>query len=426
MMMNFGKASSRSLMSMGLGGRAFGSGALKPSVQVRCFGSAGEHRPAASESLFNPTPEHAQLRALVADFAKNQVAPQAIEHDTKGTLNVPLLKELGKLGLLGLTVPDKDGGAGMDSVAAVIVHHELSKYDPGFCLAYLAHSMLFVNNFYHCSNEEQRKRFLAPTISGEIIAGMGMTEPGGGTDVLGMKTTATRVGDEYILKGTKTYITNGVEGTVFLVYAKVDGKVTAFLVEKGTPGFTASNHIDKCGMRGSTMAELNFEEVRIPAKNRLGAEGQGVVHMMRNLELERVTLAAMSVGIAERSVEIMLDYSNTRKAFGAPIHSFGQIQRYIADGYAMTEAAKALTYNVARDVSPTTQNRIGTDAAKLFAAPVGKIVADYAIQVLGGAGYCKEYNVERLWRDAKLLEIGGGTLEAHQKNLTKDLIKKYT
>jgi isovaleryl-CoA dehydrogenase len=236
-----------------------------------------------------------------------------------------------------------------------------------------------------------------------------------------MKTTARRDGDRWILNGTKTYITNGVEGHCFLVYAKVDGKITAFVVDRTCPGFSSSHHIDKLGMRGSTMAELIFDECVIPASNLLGEIGGGLTHMMRNLEIERLTLAAMSVGIAERCVEIMVSYANERQTFGKPIAEYGQIQRYIADGYAMTEAAKALTYNVARDVTPGNRARIGSDAAKLFAAPVGKQCADWAMQVMGGAGYCREYPVERLWRDAKLLEIGGGTLEAHQKNLTKDL-----
>lgn len=375
--------------------------------------------------LFNPTEEHRMLRELVAEFTRNEVEAQAAEHDAKGVLNVPLFRKLGELGLLGLTVPAEDGGAGMDAVGAVIVHHEISKSDPGFCLAYLAHAMLFVNNFYWCSDAAQRARVLPKVISGEWIAGMGMTEPGAGTDVLGMTTTAVRDGDQYVLNGTKTYITNGCEGFCFLVYAKVDGRVTSFLVDRDCPGFTTSQHIDKLGMRGSTMAELVMDDCRIPASYLLGKEGQGLTHMMRNLEIERLTLAAMSVGIADRCVEIMIRHAQERRTFGKPILEYGQIQRYLADGYAMTEAAKSLTYNVARHIGPDQRNRIGTDAAKLFAAPVGKQVADYAMQVMGGAGYCREYPVERLWRDAKLLEIGGGTLEAHQKNLSKDLARLH-
>ncbi len=377
------------------------------------------HHPA--DDLFNPTEEHRMLRQMVAEFARREVEPQAAEFDHKGALNVPLFRRLGELGLLGITVPDADGGAGMDTSAAVLVHHELAKYDPGFTLAYLAHAMLFVNNFYHCSNAEQKARYLPQVLSGEWVAGMGMTEPGAGTDVLAMTTSAVQRGDEYVMTGTKTYITNGCEGHCFLVYAKVDGQVTAFVVDRDCPGFSSSHHIDKLGMRGSTMSELIFEECRVPARNLLGAVGSGLTHMMRNLEIERVTLAAMSVGIAERCVEIMVHHAQERQAFRTPINRFGQIQRYIGDGYAMTEAAKCLVYNVARTIGPDIRNRIGSDAAKLFAAPVGKTVADYAMQVMGGSGYCKEYPVERLWRDAKLLEIGGGTIEAHQKNLTKDL-----
>jgi isovaleryl-CoA dehydrogenase len=378
---------------------------------------------ATADSLFNPTDEHKLLRQTVADFAKKEVEPQAAEYDELGHLNKALFRRAGELGLLGITVPESAGGAGMDTVAACIVHEELSKYDPGFCLAYLAHSMLFVNNFYQCASEEQLERYLPRTITGEWIAGLGMTEPGAGTDVLGMSTTAVRDGDDWVLNGSKTYITNGVEAYCFIVYAKVDGRITAFVVDRDCPGFSSSNHIDKLGMRGSTMAELSFDDCRVPGANLLGEVGGGIVHMMRNLEIERLTLAAMSVGIAERCVEIMVSHAAERKAFGEPLNRFGQIQRYIGDGYAMTAAARALTYNVARDVTPDRNARIGSDAAKLFAAPVGKQVADWAMQVMGGAGYCREYPVERLWRDAKLLEIGGGTLEAHQKNLTKDLTK---
>ncbi|MCB9704024.1 MAG: acyl-CoA dehydrogenase family protein [Myxococcales bacterium] len=377
----------------------------------------------SSDLLFNPSEDHRMLRQMVADFARREVEPQAAEHDEKGALNVALFRRLGELGLLGITIPEEDGGAGLDAVAAVIVHHELSKYDPGFCLAYLAHSMLFVNNFYHCSNEEQRGRYLEKVLSGEWVAGMGMTEPGAGTDVMAMTSNARRDGDNYILNGTKTYITNGCEGHCFLVYVKVEGRISAFIVDRDCPGFSTSNHIDKLGMRGSTMAELIFEECVVPAQNLLGEEGSGLTHMMRNLEIERLTLAAMSVGIAERCVEIMVKYAQDRRAFGSSLNRFGQIQRYIGDGYGMTEAAKCLVYNVARDIGPEQRNRIGSDAAKLFAAPVGKAVADYAMQVMGGAGYCREFPVERLWRDAKLLEIGGGTLEAHQKNITKDLTR---
>ncbi len=375
------------------------------------------------DALFNPTEEHAALRAMVAEFTANEVEPQAAKHDELGVLNVPLFRKLGELGLLGITVPEADGGAGMDAVASVIVHHELSKSDPGFCLAYLAHSLLFVNNLLHGASEAQKAHYLPRTLTGEWIGGMGMTEPGAGTDVLAMTTTAVDTGDHWVLNGTKTYITNGCEGYCFLVYAKVDGKITQFLVDRDCPGFSTSQHIDKLGMRGSTMSELIFDDCKVPRANVVGDIGGGLVAMMRNLEIERLALAAMSVGIADRCVDIMVRHGQERRAFGQPLNRFGQIQRYVGEGYAMTEAAKCFVYNTAREVNADNRARVNSDAVKLFAAPVGKIVADYAMQVMGGSGYCREYPVERLWRDAKLLEIGGGTLEAHQKNISKDLAK---
>ena len=373
--------------------------------------------------LFNPTDEHRMLREMVASFTLDEVEPQADRQDREQVLNRPLFERLGDLGLLGITVPAEDGGAGMDAVAAVIAHHELSKSDPGFCLAYLAHSMLFVNNFYHCSSPAQRAKYLPKVMSGEWIGGMGMTEPGYGTDVLGMTTTAVDHGSHYVMNGTKTYITNGPEGFCFLVYAKVEGKLTSFLVDRTCPGFTTSGAIHKMGMRASTMSELVFDQCEVPKENVLGGVGNGLIHMMRNLEIERLALAAMSLGIADRCMDIMVKHAAQRIAFGHSINRFGQIQRYIGEGYAKTEAARCLIYQVARTVGPGSRARLGSDAAKLFAAPVGKEVADAAMQVMGGSGYCTEYPVERLFRDAKLLEIGGGTLESHQKNITKDLTK---
>jgi len=373
--------------------------------------------------LSNPTEEHLLLRHMVRDLVRDVVEPQAEEHDRSGKLNVDLMRRCGELGLLGITVPSEYGGAGMDAVGAVLVHHELSKSDPGFCLAYLAHAILFVNNFFYASNDEQRAKYLPKVLTGEWIGAMGMTEPSSGTDVLGMRSFARRDGDRYVLKGRKALITNAPEAHVFIVYALVDGKVTSFVIERGFPGFSTDEKTPKMGMRASTMSELIFDDCVVPAANVLGREGGGIQNMMRNLEIERLTLAAMSLGIADRCMEIMTRYAAERVSFGKPIAEHGQIQRYIAESFAKTEAARALIYTVARDVRHDRRNRLGTDAAKLFAAPVGKEVADNAMQVLGGWGYCTEYKVERFLRDAKLLEIGGGTLESHQKNITKELVR---
>ena len=373
--------------------------------------------------LENPTEEHRLLRNTLRDFVRQVVEPQADEHDRSGVMNKALLKRVGDLGLLGVTIPADDGGAGMDAVAAALVHHELSKSDPGFALAYLAHAMLFVNNFYWASNADQRERYLHKVLSGEWVGGMGMTEPGTGTDVLAMKTTARRVDGGYVLRGHKALITNAPDGDVFIVYARLDDQVTTFVVERGFKGFSTPDKTRKMGMRASMLGELVFDDCFVPSANLLGHEGKGVGNMMRNLEIERLTLAAMSLGIADRCLEVMVKYAVERQSFGKPLVEHGQIQRYIAESYAKTEAARALVYTVARKVSPDTRNRLGTDASKLFAAPVGTEVADAAMQVLGGWGYCDEYKIERFYRDAKLLEIGGGTLESHQKNITKELAR---
>ncbi|MFO0553615.1 MAG: acyl-CoA dehydrogenase family protein [Polyangiaceae bacterium] len=371
----------------------------------------------------NPTEEHRMLRGMCRDFARTVLEPQAEAQDRKGCLDVALMRKVGELGLHGITIPSSDGGAGLDAVAAVIVHHEFAKSDPGFTLAYLAHAMLFVNNFYYAGNASQRAKYLPKVLSGEHIGAMGMTEPGAGTDVLGMKTVARLDGDHFVLKGQKSLITNAPEADVFIVYAKVDGRVTSFIVERDFPGLSTPSKFHKMGMRASSLGEIVLDDVRVPAENVLGTVGGGITNMMRNLEIERLTLAAMSLGIADRCLEIMTRYAADRQSFGKSIAEHGQIQRYIGDSYAMTEATRALVYSVARNVRSDVQNRLGTDAAKLFAAPVAKHVADNAMQVLGGWGYCDEYKVERFLRDAKLMEIGGGTIESHQKNITKDLVR---
>jgi isovaleryl-CoA dehydrogenase len=367
--------------------------------------------------------EHELIRQTVRQFAQTRVEPQAMAHDESATFNVALLKEIGNLGLLGITVPEEDGGAGLDATAACIVHEELAYADPGFTLGYLAHALLFVNNFYWAGSPAQHKRYLPKALTGEHVGAMGMTEPAVGTDVLGMQTTARREGDFYVLDGRKTFITNGPECEVALVYAKLENRITTFIVERSFAGFSTSPKIPKVGMRASTMSELIFDNCRVPVENLVGTEGGGITNMMRNLEIERLGLAAMSLGIARRCLDAMVQYAQDRRTFGKPLHEHGQIQRYIGESFAKIEAMRALIYNVAATTGPHQRNRLGTDAAKLFASTAAKEVADASIQVLGGYGYCTEYRVEQFWRDAKLIEIGGGTLEAHQKNITRDLIR---
>jgi isovaleryl-CoA dehydrogenase len=381
--------------------------------------------------IFAPTPEHALFRQTLEEFVEREVEPQAAEHDRSESFNHALFKRAGELGLLGVTISEEYGGAGFDATAAVQLYEVLSSSDPGFALALLAHSVLFAQNVNVNGNEQQKKHVLPRAVSGEWIGGLCMTEPEVGTDLLAMKTRARRDGDAYVLDGCKTFITNGgiderTVGDAFVVYAASgERSISAFLVEKGMQGFSLGQKWgDKLGMRASFTAELVFDGVRVPAANRIGEEGQGLLAMMRNLEIERLTLAAQALGIAQRCLQVMSDYANQRQAFGRPLRDFGQIQRYIAESFAEWKSARSFVYDTARrlDLGASGQ-RVDADAAKLFAAQVGKRAADAAIQVLGGNGYMGENVVERLWRDAKLLEIGGGTLEAHHKNLTKDLCR---
>ncbi len=386
--------------------------------------------------LYNPTSEHLMLRQMIRSFTQEQVEPQASLYDRKEEFNLPLFKKLGELGLLGITADPEFGGSGMDALSAVIVHEELSWSDPGFCLAYLAHSMLLVNNFSINASTEQKQKWLPKMCDGSWVGAMAMSEPQVGTDVLGMKTNATLTPEGYQLNGQKMWITNGTQdekGTpadVMLVYAitgetKGRPQISTFLVEKGRPGYRVGQKIkDKSGMRASNTAEIVFDNCVVPETHLIGHLGDSLNHMMRNLEIERLTLAAMSLGIAKRSLQIMNRYASEREAFGKPLKEFGQIQKYIADSYAEYAACRTYVYDTARKLDLNKQGqRVDSDGVKLIATTMAKKVADNAIQVLGGYGYVGEYHVERLWRDSKLLEIGGGTLEAHHKNITRDLSK---
>eukprot|EP01083_Nonionella_stella_P049753 132521_1 len=390
-----------------------------------------------NSNIFAPTSDHVDLREMVRKWVSENLEPQANEFNREERFNMELFKQCGELGLLGITVSPDYGGSGMDAVAAVLVHEEMSYVDPGFCLSYLAHSMLFANNLMQNGSDEQRAAYLPGACDGSAIGGMCMSEPGSGSDVFGMSTEARRgTGGSWELSGNKMWITNGVvahekPGDLFLVYARTGSSgdptkdISQFLVEKSFKGFSLGSHIrGKCGMRASGTAELVFDACVVPAANLVGAEGGAHMCMMRNLEIERLRLAVMSLGIAKRCIDTMNSYASDRKAFGKPIRKFGQIQRFISQSYAEYMAARCYVYNTAlhTDVSKA-GHRLDSDGAKLLAGEMGKNVADRAIQVLGGNGYIEEYVVERLWRDAKLLEIGGGTNEALQANMTRDLEK---
>ena len=388
--------------------------------------------------IANPSEEHMMVREMVRDWTKEYVEPQAFEHDKHERFNIELLRSMGELGLLGISAQEEYGGAGLDATACAIVHEELSASDPGFALAYLAHSMLFVNNLAYNGTDEQKSRILPKVCSGEWIGAMAMSEPDAGTDVLGLSTTAVQRDDgTWCINGRKMWITNGClddQGTpadVVWVYAKTGtddrGRVqmSTFLVEAGMPGYSVGQKIyDKTGMRASNTAELVFDDCIVPAENIVGAPGESLIHMMGNLELERLTLAAMALGIARRSLEEMNKYATERSAFKTQIRDFGQMQRYIGESWAKYRAMRAYVYDTANSLTiGTAGQRLDSDGVKLFTTTAAKEIADAAMQVMGGYGYVAEYHVERLWRDSKLLEIGGGTLESHQKNITRDLFK---
>jgi isovaleryl-CoA dehydrogenase len=400
-----------------------------------------------------------------------QVEPQANQFNAKEEFNHGLFRKLGDLGLLGLTVDDEYGGVGsgfaapteekqqqQDSgsnkddndgdatttsatsgraTAVVIAHEELASSDPALCLSYLAHSLLLVNNLHANASHEQKLKFLPALVSGQLIGGMGMSEPGAGTDVLGMKTSAAYDAsrDAWILTGSKMWITNGCltdptqPGDVFLVYARTGPQrtdLTSFVVERSMDGFAVGQKVTgKLGMRASPTAELVFDQVKIPAATHvIGSAHGATICMMRNLEIERLGLAAMGLGIARRCLNEMKSYALQRRAFGTDLYKFGQVQRLIAESYARYVAGRSYVYAVASNLDLNRPgNGLDADGTKLFCAKMAKDVADNAIQVLGGNGYTEEYKVERLWRDAKLLEIGGGTNESHHKNMVRDLRK---
>ncbi|NBO39004.1 isovaleryl-CoA dehydrogenase [bacterium] len=371
--------------------------------------------------------EMKELTQSVRAFAAKELAPHADELDREERLAPGIFKKLGDLGILGITIPEEFGGAHLGAKAMVSVMEELSYAEPGTCLSYLAHSLLFVHNLAQNGSKEQCDRYLPGCVTGELVAGMAMTEPGAGSDAVGMATRAVREGDHYVINGTKMFITNGPIGDVFLVYARTgEGRqdLTTFIVESGFPGFTVSKKLSKMGMRSSPTGELIFRNCRVPVQNRVGEEGSTVKHMMKNLDIERVGLAAMSLGIARACLDHSLKYAQERSQFGEPIVNFQSVSEKISNMYIGYRAARALVYEAAQVVDEGRRANQEAAAAKVFASEMATKVALDAIQVLGGYGYIREFPVERLMRDAKLLEIGGGTSEILRSVIIKEFVRK--
>lgn len=362
--------------------------------------------------------EHRMLQQTVRQFAKDDLAPKIEKLDHEEGFNREAFHKMGKLGLLGITVSEEDGGAGLDAIAATLAMEELGAVDASTTLSYLAHSILCVNQIGANASVEQKRQYLPKLISGEWIGGMGMSEPEAGSDALGMKTKATLQGTHYLVNGTKTWITNGPNGDVFYCYAKTGAskkEVSTFIIQRGMNGFTTGKKFSKMGMRASPTGELVFDNCSVPVSQRVGEEGASIKMMMKNLDLERITIAGISLGIARSSIEVATQYAKERKAFGKPIGAFQQIQERLTEAAAWYEACRSLTYQSAKmwdmGLLKGRESSMMAAKAKLQSAQMATQVALDAIQILGGYGYTREFPVERYMRDAKLMEIGAGTNE---------------
>ena len=372
----------------------------------------------------HPKDEYAEIVDVVRSFARRELAQLADELDEREEPLPGIWSRLAGLDLLGVTVPETYGGAGLGAVAAAAVTEELAYADPGTALSYLAHTILFVHNVATNAQEDIKRRYLPRCIAGELVAGLAMTEPGIGSDAGGITTKAVRVGDDYLLDGRKMFITNGPVGDVFLVYTRTaERQLSIFVVEKGFPGFERGRKLRKMGMRSSPTGELVLEGCRVPARNLIGKEGSGLVPMMRNLDIERVCLAAISLGISRACLDHALRYARERQQFGRPIIDFQAVGHKVADMYIQHRAASGLVYEAAQAIDAGERARPLAAAAKVLASEAATRAAMDAIQVLGGYGYIREFPVERLARDAKLLEIGGGTSEI-LRNLVVDELQR--
>ena len=366
------------------------------------------------------------IRSSVESFAQAEIAPRAEEIDVSNTFPRDLWPRLGDLGLLGITVEEEDGGSGLGYLEHCVAMEEVSRASASVGLSYGAHSNLCVNQIKLNGTPAQRARYLPKLISGEHVGALAMSEPGAGSDVVGMRTRAIRKGDRYVLNGSKMWITNGPDAEVLVVYAKTDPDagsrgITAFLIEKGMAGFSTAQKLDKLGMRGSNTCELVFEDCEVPAENVIGEPGQGVQVLMSGLDYERTVLAAGPLGIMRSCMDIVLPYVHQRQQFGRPIGTFQLMQGKLADMYTAMNAARAYVYAVARACDRGETSRKDAAGAILFAAEKATWMALEAIQALGGNGYVNEFATGRLLRDAKLYEIGAGTSEIRRMLIGREL-----
>ncbi len=369
------------------------------------------------------------LRQSVAHFASAEIAPLAAKADEENLFPHALWRKLGEQGLLGLTVEEEYGGSGMGYLAHVVAMEEISRASGAIGLSYGAHSNLCVNQLRKNGTEEQKQRYLPGLCSGEKVGALAMSEPGAGSDVVSMKLRADKRGDHYVLNGNKMWITNGPDADVLVVYAKTDPNggakgITAFLIEKGMKGFSTAQKLDKLGMRGSNTCELVFEDCEVPEANVLGTVGGGVKVLMSGLDYERVVLSGGPLGLMAAGMDVVMPYVHERKQFGEAIGTFQLIQAKLADMYVGLNACRAYVYAVARACDQGRTTRQDAAGAILYSAEKATWLTGQAIQILGGNGYINEYPTGRLWRDAKLYEIGAGTSEIRRMLIGRELFQR--
>jgi alkylation response protein AidB-like acyl-CoA dehydrogenase len=374
------------------------------------------------------TEDQTAIKNAVREFAEKKIKPVVMEYDEAQKFPTELLKELGELGFLGILFPEEYGGAGLGYVEFEIIIEELARIDPSIALSVAAHNGLCTNHIFSFSNEDQKKKYVPDLATGKKIGAWGLTEPFSGSDAAALRTVAEKVGDHYILNGSKSLITHGKYGDTAVVMAITDKDkkqkgISAFILEKGMPGFSAGKKENKLGMRSSETSQLIFENCKVPAENLIGEEGMGFIQAMQILEGGRISIASLSVGLAQGCLDESIKYSKEREQFGKPLSAFQATQFKLADMKTNIEAARMLTLRAAYMKDKGLPNKKEAAIAKLFASEIAEKAASEAVQIHGGYGFMKDYPVEKFYRDVKLLTIGEGTSEIQRIVIARDLLQ---